>query len=76
MNSEKRGSEKLMDSCTGTVTLSPEELEQIGGGFGFAPKFELSSYRIFKVFPYGIIDPEVLQLDKLGQLEGQVSNGF
>lgn len=74
MNSEKRGSEKLMDSCTGLVTLSSEELEQIGGGF--VPKFEISSYRIFKVFPYGIIDPEVLQLDKFGQLDGQVSNGF
>ena len=75
MNTEKRGSEKLMESCTGLTTLSTEELEQIGGGALSFPILDFSPYRVFKIFPYGIVDPDVLQLDKLKGLEN-LGRGF
>lgn len=74
MNSEKRGSEKLLHECSELKTLSADEVAQIGGGYGF-PTIGLSPTRVFRVFPYGIIDPEVLKLGQFEQL-GQVSNGF
>lgn len=75
MKSEKRGSEKLRHACSELTTLSADELARISGGFAFSP-ISLSPTRIFRVFPYGIIDPEVLKLDKFGQLGRQISNGF
>ena len=70
MNSEKRGSEKLMNGCTGLSTLSQQELEQVAGGAYLSafPVVNITPTRIYKVFPYGIIDPEVLNLDQLGGL--------
>jgi hypothetical protein len=77
MKDERRGSEKLLEGCSGLKTLSADEMAQIGGGYAF-PTISLSPTRVFRVFPYGIIDPEVLkigQLEKFGQV-GQISNGF
>jgi hypothetical protein len=74
MISEKHGTEKLMDSGTGLLTMSAEEIEQISGGYRL--QFDIGSFRVFKAFRYGIIDPEVLQLDKLSQPDRQISNGF
>lgn len=82
MKIKKRGSEKLMNSCTGLSTLSQDELDQIGGGAWGGAINQFGSYKTWKVFPFGIIDPQVLQMDKivnnkgLVDLERGISNGF
>jgi hypothetical protein len=75
MQHEKRGSEKLRHGCSGLTTLSGEELARIGGGFAFSP-VSLNPTRVFRVFPDGIIDPEVLRIDRFGQLGREISNGI
>lgn len=82
MKTEKRGSEKLMNSCSGLSTLSQDELDQVGGGAWGGPINQFGSYQSWKVFPFGIIDPQVLQMDKLldkgglADLGHGISNGF
>ncbi|MCB1789827.1 MAG: bacteriocin [Gammaproteobacteria bacterium] len=61
MQNEQRGSEKLMQGCTGITTLSEEELQQVAGG--------ALSVEYWKVFPHGIVWPEFLQQDALKDVQ-------
>jgi bacteriocin-like protein len=79
MKTEQRGSEKLMNSCSELSTLSQDELEQISGGALNYPHINIGSYKVWKVFPFGTIDPEILKVDTFldrGLLERGISNGF
>lgn len=51
MSSEIRGSDKLKETCSSLTELSPEEMQQISGGY-FSSSYQLVA------FPHGIPWPE------------------
>ena len=59
MNTEKRGSEKLMDSCSGMTALSQEELEKVAGAASLP--YISGTYSYWKVFPHGKRWPELFE---------------
>lgn len=72
MSSEMRGSDKLKQTCSSLTELSPEEMEQISGGY-FS-----SSYKLV-AFPHGIPWPEFFRINTLDQRvmdASRISNGF
>lgn len=72
MKTEKRGSEKLMQGCSGLNSLSQAELEQVAGGaLGGG---SLSSY--WRVFPHGIPWPELFKANVLKEINPEVVQGF
>ena len=59
MSTDRRGSEKLMSTCSGMTALSQEELEQVAGAA--ASSYIGGSYSFWKVFPHGQPWPELFQ---------------
>ncbi len=77
MNTDKRGSEKLMDTCSGMTSLSQAELEKVAGAA--ALPYISGTYSYWKVFPHGKPWPELFQQTELQGIDKQVldiSNGF
>ena len=84
MNTEKRGSEKLMSTCSGMTTLSQEELEKVAGAASLP--YVSGSYGFWKVFPHGEPSPELFEKIAVQQLiivedskpvpSFDISNGF
>ncbi len=77
MNTEKRGSEKLMDTCCGMTALSLAELEQVAGAASLP--YVSGTYSYWKVFPHGKPSPELFEQVSLRGINKQVmniSNGF
>lgn len=70
MKQHRRGSEKLLASCSDMQTLTDEELAQVNGGYSLTG--------VWKVFPRGLPWPELFQatdlykVNEIGQLDGSV----
>ncbi len=54
MTTEKRGSEKLLQTEGDLSALTPEELEQVAGGAAHSSILALKDY-----FPIGILPPDI-----------------
>ena len=77
MNTEKRGSEKLMGTCSGMTALSQEELEKVAGAASLP--YISGTYSFWKSFPHGKPWPEIFEQVKTEQvrvdgLQDQVAN--
>ncbi|MDJ0739970.1 MAG: hypothetical protein QNJ91_09650 [Gammaproteobacteria bacterium] len=71
MNTEQRGSEKLMATCSEMSTLSQEELDRVAGGALLSSPIFSVSQSYWKVFPRGIPWPEIFNhggLDKVKEI--------
>lgn len=84
MSTEKRGSEKLMSTCTDATTLSQEELEKVAGAALATSMYVGSSYNYWKIFPHGQPWPELFEQITVQKFDQQrfgkeiagISNGF
>ena len=84
MNMEKRGSEKLMDTCSGMIALSQEEMEKVAGAASLP--YISGTYSYWKVFPHGKPSPELFEQIAVKQIiivedsrpapSIDISNGF
>lgn len=72
MNTEKRGSEKLMQGCTGLNALSQEELDQVAGGALGGGSTSL----YWRVFPHGIPWPDIFRAKVLKEVNPDVVQGL